>query len=75
MRTKKRNAVDSSILKKAWDNAFKQQESESIDALRKDGWIPSVEIAEKIGVCAATAKKRFEIFVKNGKFEKKNLQG
>ena len=48
MRKKTREPLDVAAINSAWENFFQKNKSHTLESLRKEGWIPVFEIAEKM---------------------------
>ena len=71
MRTKKRSAVASPALEKAWSAFFEDVAVEDPANLKKDGWLTNNEIAQQSGLRGNAGRQLADIAVRNGILEKR----
>ena len=60
MRTKKGKPVDVAAINSAWQGLFDQNKTNSIEGLRRDGWISIYEASQKMNRTRAATKAALE---------------
>jgi hypothetical protein len=60
MRTKKGKPVDVAAINSAWQGLFDQNKTNSIEELKKDGWISIYEASKKMNRTRAATKAALE---------------